>query len=57
MRKVIFMHKADQEDRFPLFLLHYTVSTGMTVFSGVSERKLRLLCDLLFGTLLMKSGP
>lgn len=56
-RKVILIHKADEEDGFPLFLQHYTVSTGMTVSSAVFEREFRLPCILLVGALPVKSGP
>jgi hypothetical protein len=59
MRKVISVHKADQEDGFPLFLLHYKVSTDkgnrQNGLQGAAfRRELHLPCNLLQGALPMK---
>jgi hypothetical protein len=53
LRKVVYTHQRDWDERLPIFLLAYRASThettGMMPANLVFGRELRLPCDLLFG--------
>jgi hypothetical protein len=57
LRKVVESHQKDWDARLPIFLLAYRAfthdTTGLAPDSLVFRKELRLLCDLLFGALLL----
>ena len=58
MRKAVYTHQRDWDERLPIFVLAYRASnhetTGVTPGNMVFGRELRLSCDLMFGAPLDK---